>query len=167
MTVCLEVIAAGLENAPLDDVKITSVAWNQQVLYVLAGMSMTGYTRISDLRGKCDIVALAYSGGSGTLAGQVTAMNSLAATKLKGTAEPLPSRSLVTLLGFLKADIIAHIVEAVEKLNVAKESLEEKFETEEDDKHTFHVTSIMIYLSNHGYAGTLLGNHSTLLAIAY
>lgn len=49
--------------------EITSVAWNRQVQYVLAGASSTGYTVVWDLRGKREVVALAYGGGAGTLAG--------------------------------------------------------------------------------------------------
>ena len=46
------------------------MAWNQQVQYVLAGASSSGYTVVWDLRGKREVVALAYGGGAGTLAGQ-------------------------------------------------------------------------------------------------
>jgi protein transport protein SEC31 len=59
----------GTRSTKLDE--ITSVAWNQQVQYVLAGASSTGYTVVWDLRGKREVVALAYGGGAGTLAGQV------------------------------------------------------------------------------------------------
>jgi protein transport protein SEC31 len=59
----------GARSTKLDE--ITSVAWNQQVQYVLAGASSTGYTVVWDLRGKREVVALAYGGGAGTLAGQV------------------------------------------------------------------------------------------------
>lgn len=38
--------------------------------YVLAGASSSGYTVVWDLRGKREVVALAYGGGAGTLAGQ-------------------------------------------------------------------------------------------------
>ncbi|OAX38742.1 hypothetical protein K503DRAFT_137102 [Rhizopogon vinicolor AM-OR11-026] len=58
----------GTRSTKLDE--ITSVAWNQQVQYVLAGASSTGYTVVWDLRGKREVVALAYGGGAGTLAGQ-------------------------------------------------------------------------------------------------
>lgn len=58
----------GQKSTKLDE--ITSVAWNQQVQYVLAGASSTGYTVVWDLRGKREVVALAYGGGAGTLAGQ-------------------------------------------------------------------------------------------------
>ncbi|KDR76547.1 hypothetical protein GALMADRAFT_66967 [Galerina marginata CBS 339.88] len=57
----------GQRSGKLDE--ITSVAWNQQVQYVLAGASSTGYTVVWDLRGKREVVALAYGGGAGTLAG--------------------------------------------------------------------------------------------------
>ncbi|KAF9547194.1 hypothetical protein CPC08DRAFT_675391 [Agrocybe pediades] len=57
----------GQRSTKLDE--ITSVAWNQQVQYVLAGASSTGYTVVWDLRGKREVVALAYGGGAGTLAG--------------------------------------------------------------------------------------------------
>ncbi|KIK00412.1 hypothetical protein K443DRAFT_679209 [Laccaria amethystina LaAM-08-1] len=59
----------GSRSTKLDE--ITSVAWNQQVQYVLAGASSTGYTVVWDLRGKREVVALAYGGGAGTLSGQV------------------------------------------------------------------------------------------------
>ncbi|KAF8837870.1 hypothetical protein BDN67DRAFT_997921 [Paxillus ammoniavirescens] len=59
----------GTRSTKLDE--ITSVAWNQQVQYVLAGASGTGYTVVWDLRGKREVVALAYGGGAGTLGGAV------------------------------------------------------------------------------------------------
>ncbi|EAU82970.2 structural molecule [Coprinopsis cinerea okayama7 len=59
----------GTKSTKLDE--ITSVAWNQQVQYVLAGASTTGYTVVWDLRGKREVVALAYGGGAGTLAGHM------------------------------------------------------------------------------------------------
>ena len=37
---------------------------------MLAGASSTGYTVVWDLRGKREVVALAYGGGAGTLEGQ-------------------------------------------------------------------------------------------------
>ncbi|KAF9235609.1 hypothetical protein BU15DRAFT_89522 [Melanogaster broomeanus] len=58
----------GTRSTKLDE--ITSVAWNQQVQYVLAGASSTGYTVVWDLRGKREVVALAYGGGAGTLGGR-------------------------------------------------------------------------------------------------
>ncbi|KAK0207569.1 WD40-repeat-containing domain protein [Armillaria fumosa] len=66
----------GFRSTKLDS--ITSVAWNQQVPYVLAGASTTGYTVVWDLRGKREVVALAYGGGAGTLVGQVSVTNGLA-----------------------------------------------------------------------------------------
>ena len=51
--------------------EMTCVSWNQQVQYVLAGASCTGYTVVWDLRGKREVVALAYGGGAGTLGGAV------------------------------------------------------------------------------------------------
>ncbi|KAG7098021.1 hypothetical protein E1B28_005326 [Marasmius oreades] len=60
----------GSRSTKLDE--ITSVAWNQQVQYVLAGASSTGYTVVWDLRGKREVVALAYGGGTGTLGGSAT-----------------------------------------------------------------------------------------------
>ena len=61
---------SGARSTKLDE--ITSVAWNQQVQYVLAGASSIGYTVVWDLRGKREVVALAYGGGAGMLAGQVS-----------------------------------------------------------------------------------------------
>jgi protein transport protein SEC31 len=61
----------GSRSTKLDE--ITSVAWNQHVQYVLAGASSTGYTVVWDLRGKREVVALAYGGGAGTLAGHAGA----------------------------------------------------------------------------------------------
>ncbi|KAK0204346.1 hypothetical protein DFS33DRAFT_1338755 [Desarmillaria ectypa] len=72
----------GSRSTKLDE--ITSVAWNQQVPYVLAGASTTGYTVVWDLRGKREVVALAYGGGAGTLAGQVSATNGLAVGGRRG-----------------------------------------------------------------------------------
>ncbi|KAF6753615.1 hypothetical protein DFP72DRAFT_1010406 [Ephemerocybe angulata] len=53
----------GSTSSKLDE--ITSVAWNQQVQYVLAGASSSGYTVVWDLRGKREVVALAYGGAGG------------------------------------------------------------------------------------------------------
>ncbi|KAL0571826.1 protein transport protein S31 [Marasmius crinis-equi] len=73
----------GARSTKLDE--ITSVAWNQQVQYVLAGASSTGYTVVWDLRGKREVVALAYGGGAGTLAGQSNvAGNGMAAGGRRG-----------------------------------------------------------------------------------
>ncbi|THU95815.1 hypothetical protein K435DRAFT_966241 [Dendrothele bispora CBS 962.96] len=72
----------GTRSTKLDD--ITSVAWNQQVQYVLAGASTTGYTVVWDLRGKREVVALAYGGGTGTLAGQTNTGNGLAVGGRRG-----------------------------------------------------------------------------------
>ncbi|ESK89135.1 structural molecule [Moniliophthora roreri MCA 2997] len=73
----------GTRSTKLDE--ITSVAWNQQVQYVLAGASSTGYTVVWDLRGKREVVALAYGGGAGTLAGQMNvAGNGMAAGGRRG-----------------------------------------------------------------------------------
>lgn len=55
-------------SSKLDE--ITSIAWNRQVAHVLAGASTTGYTVVWDLRGKREVVALAYGGGAGTMTGQ-------------------------------------------------------------------------------------------------
>ncbi|KAJ7479966.1 hypothetical protein B0H11DRAFT_1863790 [Mycena galericulata] len=54
----------GARSTKLDE--MTSVAWNRQVQYVLAGASNTGYTVVWDLRGKREVVALAYGGGGGS-----------------------------------------------------------------------------------------------------
>ncbi|KAI6121093.1 hypothetical protein F5141DRAFT_1087648 [Pisolithus sp. B1] len=51
--------------------EVTCVSWNQHVQYILAGASSTGYTVVWDLRGKREVVALAYGGGTGTLGGAV------------------------------------------------------------------------------------------------
>ncbi|TFK38647.1 hypothetical protein BDQ12DRAFT_683110 [Crucibulum laeve] len=61
----------GTKSNKLDE--ITALEWNQQVPHILAGASSTGYTVVWDLRGKREVVALAYGGGAGTLAGQVGA----------------------------------------------------------------------------------------------
>ncbi|TFY75915.1 hypothetical protein EWM64_g8098, partial [Hericium alpestre] len=57
----------GTRSSKLDD--ITALSWNNQVPHVLATSSSTGYTVVWDLRGKREVVALAYGGGAGTLAG--------------------------------------------------------------------------------------------------
>ncbi|KAI0052035.1 hypothetical protein FA95DRAFT_1554003 [Auriscalpium vulgare] len=57
----------GARSSKLDE--ITALAWNNQVPHVLATASSTGYTVVWDLRGKREVVALAYGGGTGTLAG--------------------------------------------------------------------------------------------------
>ncbi|KAF8438677.1 WD40-repeat-containing domain protein [Boletus edulis BED1] len=59
----------GNRSSKLDE--ITSVAWNRQVQYVLAGASSSGFSVVWDLRGKREVVALAYGGGAGTLGGTV------------------------------------------------------------------------------------------------
>ncbi|XP_006463619.1 hypothetical protein AGABI2DRAFT_225478 [Agaricus bisporus var. bisporus H97] len=75
----------GTRSTKLDE--ITSVAWNQQVQYVLAGSSSTGYTVVWDLRGKREVVALAYGGGAGTLSGQVAAGGGLAVGGRRGMSD--------------------------------------------------------------------------------
>ncbi|PFH49472.1 hypothetical protein AMATHDRAFT_76183 [Amanita thiersii Skay4041] len=75
----------GTRSTKLDE--ITSVAWNQQVQYVLAGASTTGYTVVWDLRGKREVVALAYGGGAGTLAGQLGTTGSLAVGGRRGMSD--------------------------------------------------------------------------------
>lgn len=75
----------GARSTKLDE--ITSVAWNQQVQYVLAGSSSTGYTVVWDLRGKREVVALAYGGGAGTLAGQSAAGGGLAVGGRRGMSD--------------------------------------------------------------------------------
>ncbi|KAF9443094.1 hypothetical protein P691DRAFT_809519 [Macrolepiota fuliginosa MF-IS2] len=75
----------GARSTKLDE--ITSIAWNQQVQYVLAGASSTGYTVVWDLRGKREVVALAYGGGAGTLAGQVAPGGGLAVGGRRGMSD--------------------------------------------------------------------------------
>jgi protein transport protein SEC31 len=58
----------GTRSSKLDEV--SALAWNNQVPHVLATSSGTGYTVVWDLRGKREVVALAYGGGaSGPQAG--------------------------------------------------------------------------------------------------
>ncbi|KAK7685054.1 hypothetical protein QCA50_011891 [Cerrena zonata] len=59
----------GSRSTKLDE--ITALAWNHHVQYALAASSSTGYTVVWDLRGKREVAALAYGGGSGTLAGGI------------------------------------------------------------------------------------------------
>ncbi|TFK96771.1 hypothetical protein BDV98DRAFT_608060 [Pterulicium gracile] len=75
----------GSRSTKLDE--ITSVAWNQQVQYVLAGASSTGYTVVWDLRGKREVVSLAYGGGAGTLAGQSGAGTGMAMGGRRGMSD--------------------------------------------------------------------------------
>lgn len=63
------------------------MAWNQQVQYVLAGASSSGYTVVWDLRGKREVVALAYGGGAGTLAGQTGAGLGMAVGGRRGMSD--------------------------------------------------------------------------------
>ena len=73
----------GTRSTKLDE--ITSVAWNQQVPSVLAGASTTGYTVVWDLRGKREVVALAYGGGAGTMSGRnVSTTSGMAAGGRRG-----------------------------------------------------------------------------------
>lgn len=53
----------GTRSSKLDEV--SALAWNNQVPHVLATSSGTGYTVVWDLRGKREVVALAYGGGAG------------------------------------------------------------------------------------------------------
>jgi protein transport protein SEC31 len=53
----------GTRSSKLDEV--SALAWNNQVPHVLATASGTGYTVVWDLRGKREVVALAYGGGAG------------------------------------------------------------------------------------------------------
>jgi protein transport protein SEC31 len=58
----------GTRSSKLDEV--SALAWNNQVPHVLATSSGTGYTVVWDLRGRREVVALAYGGGaSGVQAG--------------------------------------------------------------------------------------------------
>ncbi|KAH9943542.1 hypothetical protein B0H21DRAFT_748869 [Amylocystis lapponica] len=59
----------GTRSTKLDE--ITALAWNHHVQYALAASSNTGYTVVWDLRGKREVAALAYGGGTGTLGGGV------------------------------------------------------------------------------------------------
>jgi WD40 repeat protein len=52
----------GARSSKLDEV--SALAWNNQVPHVLATSSGTGYTVVWDLRGKREVVALAYGGGA-------------------------------------------------------------------------------------------------------
>jgi len=52
----------GTRSSKLDEV--SALAWNNQVPHVLATSSGTGYTVVWDLRGKREVVALAYGGTS-------------------------------------------------------------------------------------------------------
>jgi protein transport protein SEC31 len=54
---------------------------------VLAGASSTGYTVVWDLWGKREVVALAYGGGAGTLAGQGSAGSGLAVGGWRGMSD--------------------------------------------------------------------------------
>jgi protein transport protein SEC31 len=65
--------------------EITSVGWNQQVQYVLAGASTSGYTVVWDLRGKREVVSLAYGGGAGT--GQTSLSGSMAVGGRRGMSD--------------------------------------------------------------------------------
>ena len=57
----------GARSSKLDE--ITSISQNRQFQHVLASSGSTGYIVAQDLRNKCEVVALAYSG-----AGQVGIM---------------------------------------------------------------------------------------------
>jgi len=57
----------GTRSTKLDET--TAIAWNNHVPHILATSSSTGYTVVWDLRGKREMVALAYSGGAGTTGG--------------------------------------------------------------------------------------------------
>ncbi|KAK0191818.1 hypothetical protein F5146DRAFT_1037270 [Armillaria mellea] len=107
----------GSRSTKLDE--ITSVAWNQQVPYVLAGASTTGYTVVWDLRGKREVVALAYGGGAGTLAGQVSATNGLAVGGRRGMSaiawHPDNATRLVTASEDDSSPIIMKILTGHEK----------------------------------------------------
>ncbi|EIM81877.1 uncharacterized protein STEHIDRAFT_103269 [Stereum hirsutum FP-91666 SS1] len=80
----------GTRSSKLDE--ITALSWNNQVPHVLATSSSTGYTVVWDLRGKREVVALAYGGGAGALAGARRGMSDVAwhpdnATKLVTSSE--------------------------------------------------------------------------------
>ncbi|KXN87262.1 Protein transport protein SEC31 [Leucoagaricus sp. SymC.cos] len=67
--------------------EITSVAWNQQVQYVLAGSSSTGYTIVWDVRGKREVLALAYGRGAGTFVEQIAVGGGLAVGGRRGMSD--------------------------------------------------------------------------------
>jgi protein transport protein SEC31 len=75
----------GARSNKLDE--MTAVAWNNTVPHILAGSSSTGYTIVWDLRGKREVVALAYGGGAGTMAGQAAMGSSMAVGGKRGMSD--------------------------------------------------------------------------------
>ncbi|KAG8985457.1 protein transport protein S31 [Tulasnella sp. JGI-2019a] len=76
--------APGNRSTKLDEV--TSLAWNCLVPHVLGTSSSSGYTVVWDLRGKKEVVALAYGGGAGTMGGGSTG-SALAAGGRRGMSD--------------------------------------------------------------------------------
>ncbi|KAG8881687.1 protein transport protein S31 [Tulasnella sp. 331] len=76
--------APGNRSTKLDE--ITALAWNCLVPHVLGTSSSSGYTVVWDLRGKKEVVALAYGGGAGTMGGGSTG-SALAAGGRRGMSD--------------------------------------------------------------------------------
>lgn len=79
---------------------MTAVSWNNNVPYILAGASSTGYTVVWDLRGKREVVALAYGGGAGTMAGQGSMGSSMAVGGRRGMSDIAWHPDNVRILSF-------------------------------------------------------------------
>ncbi|KAF8485415.1 hypothetical protein JB92DRAFT_3131473 [Gautieria morchelliformis] len=75
----------GTRSTKLDET--TAIAWNNHVPHILATSSSTGYTVVWDLRGKREMVALAYSGGAGTTGGSVHGGGAMAIGGRRGMSD--------------------------------------------------------------------------------
>lgn len=75
----------GTRSTKLDET--TAIAWNHHVAHILATSSSTGYTVVWDLRGKREMVALAYSGGAGTTGGSVHGGGAMAIGGRRGMSD--------------------------------------------------------------------------------
>jgi WD40 repeat protein len=56
--------STGPRSSKLEE--ITSLQWNPVVPHILASSSSSGYTSVWDLRGKKEVISLAYGGGAAT-----------------------------------------------------------------------------------------------------
>ncbi|KAF8521642.1 hypothetical protein JB92DRAFT_3141158 [Gautieria morchelliformis] len=75
----------GTRSTKLDET--TAIAWNNHVPHILATSSSSGYTVVWDLRGKREMVALAYSGGAGTTGGSVHGGGAMAIGGRRGMSD--------------------------------------------------------------------------------
>jgi protein transport protein SEC31 len=90
---------------------------------VLAGASSTGYTVMWDLRGKREVVALAYSGGASTLAGQSGVSSGMAVGGRRGMSAIAWHPDNVSTLNILLTELIVLPMQATRLVTASEDDL--------------------------------------------